>query len=85
MLKQVLKFSAQHPDAICQPVSGGHTRHPVILPRTALTELRNPDATTLKDFLKLTTLPRVQFEVNDAGLSLDMDTPEDYKRLTAFQ
>ncbi len=84
-LKQLLKFSVQYPDAICQPVSGGHTRHPVILTRPALAELKNPRATTLKDYLKLTTLPRVQCEVNDSGLSLDMDTPEDYKRLTAFQ
>jgi hypothetical protein len=37
-------------------------------------------AVTLKDFLKLRALPRVECPVADAGLSLDMDTPEDYKR-----
>jgi CTP:molybdopterin cytidylyltransferase MocA len=36
----------------------------------------------LKDFLKLVDVPRVQCVINDPGLSLDLDTPEDYKRLT---
>jgi hypothetical protein len=35
------------------------------------------------EFLKLTAAPRVQWEVSDARLLLDMDTPDDYKRLTA--
>jgi molybdenum cofactor cytidylyltransferase len=81
-LRQVLDLSAQNKEAICQPVFGGRTRHPVILPRPAMVELKNSNAGSLKEFLKLTTQPRVQCSVTDAGLSLDMDTPEDYKRLT---
>ena len=80
-LRQLLAFHSTHPGAICQPEFGGHTRHPVILPRLAFSELKQTQAATLKDFLKLTALPRVQCSMNDAGLSLDMDTPEDYKRL----
>jgi molybdenum cofactor cytidylyltransferase len=80
-LRRLLEFSAQNPDAICQPEFDGHTRHPVILPRAAFAELKNSRATTLKDFLKLVPLPRVQCSVSDVGMSLDMDTPEDYKRL----
>ncbi|HZL79132.1 MAG TPA: nucleotidyltransferase family protein [Candidatus Limnocylindrales bacterium] len=80
-LRQLLEFSAQNKEAICQPEFGRRTGHPVILPRRALVALKNPGAATLKDFLKLTTLPRVQCSVADPGLSLDMDTPEDYKRL----
>jgi molybdenum cofactor cytidylyltransferase len=80
-LRQLLEFSAQNPDAICQPEFGGHARHPVILPRAAFAELKNTRAATLKEFLKLVPLPRVQCPVNDAGLSLDMDTPDDYKQL----
>jgi molybdenum cofactor cytidylyltransferase len=82
-LRQLLEFSAQNKEAICQPVFGGHARHPVILPRPAFAELKNTGAATLKDFLKLTAVPRVQCSMADAGLSLDMDTPEDYKRLTS--
>jgi CTP:molybdopterin cytidylyltransferase MocA len=52
-----------------------------MLPRAAFSELKQTQAATLKEFLKLTALPRVQCSMTDAGLSLDMDTPEDYKRL----
>ena len=80
-LRQLLAFHSAHAEAICQPEFGGHTRHPVILPRPAFVELKNSQATTLKVFLKLTALPRVQCSMADVGLSLDMDTPDDYKRL----
>ena len=81
-LRQLLTFAAQNPNAICQPALGGQEKHPVILPLQALCELKKPVVDTLKDYLKLTTVPRVQCSVNDPGLSLDLDTPEDYKRLT---
>jgi molybdenum cofactor cytidylyltransferase len=80
-LRQLLEFHSAHDGAVCQPEFDGHTRHPVILPRAAFVELKNSRATTLKDFLKLLPLPRVQCSVSDVGMSLDMDTPEDYKRL----
>jgi molybdenum cofactor cytidylyltransferase len=83
-LRRLLDLSVQNKEAICQPVFGGRTRHPVILPRQAFAEIKNTSAETLKDFLKLTAMPRVQCSVADAGLSLDMDTPEDYNRLTSF-
>ena len=83
-LRQLLEFSAQNPAVICQPVFGGHTRHPVILPRWAFVELKATGADTLKTFLKQNSGRSVQCSVADAGLSLDMDTPEDYKRLSAF-
>lgn len=82
-LRQLLEFSAQNVAAICQPTCGGRTGHPVILPRRAFAELKNTGAATLKDFWKLTTAARVPCSVAEAGLSLDMDTPEDYKRLQA--
>ena len=82
-LRQLLAFAAQNPHAICQPSLGGQEKHPVILPRQALDELKNSGADTLKEFLKLTVGPCVQYPVNDSGLSLDLDTPEDYNRLTA--
>ena len=80
-LRQLLDFSTQHPAAICQPAWGGRAGHPVILPRPAFAELESSGAATLKEFLKLCSLPRVQCPVADTGVPLDMDTPEDYKRL----
>jgi CTP:molybdopterin cytidylyltransferase MocA len=80
-LRQLLAFHSAHAGAICQPEFGGHTRHPVILPRAAFALLKGPRAATLKDFLKQIAVPRVQCAMTDAGLALDMDTPEDYKHL----
>jgi molybdenum cofactor cytidylyltransferase len=84
-LRQLLGFTAQNADAICQPEFGGRTGHPVILPRAAFEQLKNSGAATLKDFLKLSAAARVLCSVADPGLSLDMDTPEDYKRLRISQ
>jgi CTP:molybdopterin cytidylyltransferase MocA len=77
----LLAFHAAHAGAICQPEFGGRARHPVILPRAAFAELKNSGSATLKDFLECAPLPRAQCAVVDGGLSLDMDTPEDYQRL----
>jgi molybdenum cofactor cytidylyltransferase len=81
-LRQFLEFAKRHPETVCQPGFGGRVGHPVILPKTVFNELPGTRATTLKEFLNLVTVPRVQCEVSDSRLSLDMDTPEDYKRLT---
>jgi molybdenum cofactor cytidylyltransferase len=80
-LRQLLEFSGQNKGAICQPMLGGHARHPVILPLQTFAGLKHSVAATLKDFLNLAASPRVQLPVDDGGLLLDMDTPEDYKRL----
>jgi len=80
-LRRLLEFHAQNPGRICQPMSGGKLAHPVILPLSAWKELSTTRVSTLKEFLKLTQSPRVQLEVADTGLLLDLDTPEDYKRL----
>ena len=82
-LRALMEFAAQNPDAICQPQFGDHGRHPVILPRPTFEQLRGTRAETLKDFLKLVPCRSVQFVTNDSGLSLDMDTPEDYNRAKA--
>ena len=80
-LRALLEFHALRVDAVCQPLFGGHERHPVILPRKEFEGLKHSSAETLKDFLKLIACPAVQYPIEDAGLALDMDTPEDYKRL----
>ncbi len=79
-LRTVLKFQAGHPAAVCQPEFGGHARHPVLLPRTAFRELKHTQAKTLKIFLKQTSCPLVKGSIADSGLSLDLDTPADYKQ-----
>ena len=82
-LRSLLEFHAAHADAICQPEFDGRARHPVILPRRAFDGLKTTSAGTLEIFLKLIPCQHVQCRINDPGLALDMDTPEDYKRAKA--
>ncbi len=77
-LLALLAFHREHPDAICQPAHDGLPRHPVVLPRAALEELRQSRAGTLKDFLQHTGCPLLELPMTDAGLALDLDCPEDY-------
>ena len=79
-LRELLACSAQNPDAVCQPEFGGHVRHPVLLPRRAFAELKTTRAGTLQGFLKQISWPLVKRSVQDPGLALDLDTPEDYKQ-----
>jgi molybdenum cofactor cytidylyltransferase len=80
MLRELLKCHSEHPDAVCQPEFQGRARHPVLLPRNIFFELKQTNVETLKDFLKLIRCSSVQYSVDDAAVSLDLDTPEDYIR-----
>jgi molybdenum cofactor cytidylyltransferase len=82
-LRTLLEFSAQNPAKICQPACSGQTGHPVVLPRDVFDALQGTRAKTLKDFLKHFSVRSVQCVINDAGVTLDLDTPEDYKRVQA--
>ncbi|HEV2438342.1 MAG TPA: nucleotidyltransferase family protein [Verrucomicrobiae bacterium] len=79
-LRSLLASHREHADAICQPVYDGHARHPVLLPRRALEELKDSPEKTLKDFLKRTSCPLVKRSIADSGLALDLDRPEDYEK-----
>src|ERR1017187_538808 len=79
-LRALLEFHSTNADAICQPAFDGRARHPVILPRRAFDGLKGAAAGTLEIFLKLVPCRRVQCVINDDGLTLDLDAPEDYKR-----
>jgi molybdenum cofactor cytidylyltransferase len=80
-LRALLTFSALNLDAICQPAFDGRTAHPVVLPRAVFEGLKHTNAGTLKEFLKLSAGRSVQLIINDPGLTLDLDTPEDYKQI----
>src|SRR5206468_1515359 len=76
----LLDFAAAQRDKVCQPMRSGHRRHPVILPRRTFERLRDSSAHDLKEFLRATPEEWAGFESADAGLDLDLDTPEDYAR-----
>ena len=79
-LSALLDFSAAHPEQICQPMRMGHRRHPVLLPRPIFLSLAASSASDLKAFLAGHANVFGGFESSDAGLDLDMDTPDDYER-----
>jgi molybdenum cofactor cytidylyltransferase len=80
-LRALLDFAARHPDAACQPEFRGREKHPVVLPREIFLALKDSRAATLKDFLA--SFPRQRCAVDDAGVELDLDTPEDFQRLSS--
>ena len=79
-LRQLLEFHFANADAVCQLEFDGHARHPVLLPRRAFKELKASPAETLKDFLKRTSVRSIRCSVDEPGLALDINTPEDYQR-----
>jgi CTP:molybdopterin cytidylyltransferase MocA len=79
-LRQVLDFSAAHPTKVCQPARRGHGRHPVLLPKTVLRQLAGSTAATLKEFLVARSREAALCEVDDPGMEVDIDRPEDYDK-----
>jgi molybdenum cofactor cytidylyltransferase len=78
-LRRVLEFSAAHSASVCQPARLGHGRHPVLLPRTVFRQVANSTAVTLKEFLAGNPRKIAFCELDDPGLDLDIDHPEDYQ------
>jgi molybdenum cofactor cytidylyltransferase len=79
-LRSLLDFSSAHQGKICQPMHGGHGRHPVVLPRAAFLALADSTAPTLKAFLENRAAEVTFCLVHDPGLEVDIDWPEDYQR-----
>lgn len=77
-LRMVLECGASQPEKIWQPAHGGRRGHPVLLPRPVFARLGASPATTLKEFLAQFEVAAC--EVDDPGLKLDLDRPEDYQR-----
>jgi molybdenum cofactor cytidylyltransferase len=77
-LQRVLDFAAAQPEMICQPANGGHGRHPVLLPRKIFLALSTSSAATLKEFLQVRPEEVALCQVDDPGLDVDLDRPEDY-------
>jgi molybdenum cofactor cytidylyltransferase len=77
-LRRVLDFSAAQPSRVCQPARQGHGRHPVVLPKAVFQQVAATTAATLKKFLAAESAQVALCELDDPGLDLDIDRPEDY-------
>ena len=83
-LRRVLDFSAAQPAKVCQPARRGHGRHPVLLPKVLFRQLADSTAATLKDFLVARPAEVALCEVDDPGMEVDIDRPEDYDKAVAL-
>lgn len=81
-LRVLIEFAAAHPQKICLPFQGGHRRHPVVVPQPAFQRLQTSTAVDLKQFLSSEDVALCQLD--DPGLALDMDRPEDYELAIRF-
>jgi len=79
-LRLLLDAARENPTHICQPALNGHTGHPIILPASNFRELAQNDVPDLRTYIRRREAFRLRVPVEDAGLSGDLDTPEDYAR-----
>lgn len=68
---------------IVRPASKGRHGHPVIFDRALFDEFRKADpAEGAKEVVRAYAAEQLNVEVDDEGAFIDIDTPEDYRRLT---
>lgn len=79
-LRKLIEFSTGADEQICEPSLHGRPKHPVVLPRHRFEQLASTEVETLKEFLDLNRDNVALVEINDGGLSVDLDTPEDYQQ-----
>src|SRR5258706_8873742 len=77
-LRALLDFASDYSAMICQPSRSGRPRHPVLLPREAFERLAKTEAETLKQLLERNDVKLL--EMNEPGLDLDIDRPDDYEK-----
>jgi molybdenum cofactor cytidylyltransferase len=78
-LLTLIHIHREDPERVIVPMFSGRRGHPTLFPRPVIGEIR--DAPTLRDIVyRIPERMRV-VEVQDEGVVLDMDTPEDYRRI----
>ena len=70
---------AEEPERIVIPCHGDRRGHPLLFPRLILEELKGD--LTLRDLVHCDPNRLRCIRVDDPGILVDMDTPEDYRRL----
>jgi molybdenum cofactor cytidylyltransferase len=82
-LRLLLEVARKNPTHICQPALNGESAHPIILPESNFRELAQNDIPDLRTYIRTREALRLRVAVEDAGVSSDLDTPEDYARWKA--
>jgi len=76
----LLNAARENPTRICQPALNGETAHPIILPGSNFRELAQNDVPDLRTYIRRQEASRLRVAVEDAGVSGDLDTSQDYAR-----
>jgi len=79
-LRLLLDAARKNPTRICQPAFRGRAAHPIILPASNFRELAQTDIPDLRTYIRTREAFRLRLAVEDAGVSQDLNTPEDYAR-----
>lgn len=77
--RSLLRSHREDPRKIVIPVHEGRRGHPTLFPVSVLKELERHE--TLRDVVRQDPHRVLLREVDDGGILVDMDTPEDYRRL----
>lgn len=81
-VRALIDQHAQHPGNIITPTCQGRRGHPLLLPRSILEELTA--GKTLRDVLNKDAARIREVPLDDAGILMDMDTPDDYRAVCAM-
>jgi molybdenum cofactor cytidylyltransferase len=79
---RLMEAHREAPGSVIIPCHDGHRGHPPLLPRRLLDDLETP--LTLRDLLRDNKELIRHLELPDDGVLIDMDTPEDYRRIAAM-
>lgn len=77
----LLASFAGAPDCVVVPSHGGRRGHPVVLPRSLFQRLAEPGLAEGARTVVRAHPRRVTVAVNDPGVLIDVDTPEDYREV----
>jgi molybdenum cofactor cytidylyltransferase len=78
-VSRLIEDHVDSPDNIIIPRHGGRRGHPLVFPRATLNELTS--GLILRDLVQSNPERIHCLDVDDLGVLIDMDTPEDYHRI----
>ena len=79
----LLQIHQQHPDRIVVPVFNGRRGHPAIFPAIAREKLAHPDPDHGVRAILQSEIPLLEVSVNDPGVRINLDYPQDYSAAPA--
>lgn len=80
VIRQVIERGLEHSNSLVVPTFAGKRGHPVLFPWRLVGAIRRLDPDQGLNTLVNAEIEILEVEVNDRGILVDLDTPEDYQR-----